>query len=183
MSLKTYFDKHKTARQILLFTLFGQAALLSQILSRLALDLLLKNLTNPVTIAPFPSQALGSFLAFFGSNVICKTVAYILNRRTTFHADNNAVFGAVVYAVMVVILIVIETIAGTPVQNAFYRLFNGQWTGNALSTSTALKPGLYQLCGTLSIMACGIVDSIIVFFMDKFVIMKSSGHSSSNTPV
>jgi len=166
-----------------MFTIVGQTALFTQIFSRLGLDLLLKNLTNPVTIAPFPSQALGSFLAFFISNVICKTVAYFLNRKATFHADNNAVFSAVVYTVMMVIMLVLETIAGTPIQNAFYRLFKGQWTGSSLSTSTVLEPGLYQICGTLSIMACGLVDSIIVFFMDKFVIMKSSGHSSSNTPV
>jgi putative flippase GtrA len=154
------------------------------LLSRLILDLLLKNLTTPVNIVPFPPQALGSFLAFLVSNILCKTVAYILNRKKTFRADSNAVFGAVVYIVMVVVLIVVETIVGTPLQNEFYILFGGKWTGDALNTSSVLKPTMYQLCGSLSIISCGLVDSLIVFLMEKFVIMKSSSnHSSSNTPV
>ncbi len=183
MSLKTYLDKHKTARQIIYFSIVGQISLFTMLISRLILDLLLKNLTNQVNIQPFPPQALGSFLAFLVSNIACKTVAYILNRKKTFKADSNAIFGAVVYTVMVVLLIVVETIVGTPIQNWYYKLFGGQWTGEALNTASVLKPALYQVCGSLAIITCGIIDSVIVFFMEKFVIMKSSNHSNSKTPV
>ena len=183
MSLKTYLEKHKTAKQIIYFTIVGQISLLTMLITRLVLDLLLKNLTNQVNIQPFPPQALGSFLAFLISNIACKTVAYILNRKKTFKADSNAIFGAVVYTVMVILLIVVETIIGTPVQNWYYTLFGGKWTGSALNTASVLKPALYQVCGSLAIITCGIVDSAIVFFMEKFVIMKSSNHSNSNTPV
>lgn len=182
MSLKSYFEKNNTARQILLFTLFSQAAFLTQILARLLLDVLLKTLTQPVHIPPFPAQALGSLIAFFASNVAAKTVAYVLNRRTTFHATTNAASSAVIYAVMVIILVLAETAAGTPLQNAFYRLFKGPWTGDVLTTASASKPALYQLCGSLAVIACGLADSVIIFVMDKFVIMRSD-HSSSNTPV
>ena len=183
MSLKTYLEKHKTAKQIIYFTIIGQISLFTMLISRLIFDLLLKNLTNQVNINPFPPQALGSFLAFLISNILCKTVSYILNRKKTFNADSNAIFGAVVYTVMVILLIVVETIIGTPVQNWYYKLFGGKWTGSALNTASVLRPALYQVCGSLTIITCGIVDSTIVFFMEKFVIMKSSNHSNSKTPV
>ena len=109
MSLKTYLEKHKTAKQIIYFSIVGQIALFTMLISRLIFDLLLKNLTNQVNINPFPPQALGSFLAFLISNIACKTVAYILNRKKTFKADSNAIFGAVVYTVMVVLLIVVAS--------------------------------------------------------------------------
>ena len=183
MSLRTYLEKHNTARQVIYFSIVGQVSLYAMLISRLILDLLMKNLTTPVNIAPFPSQALGSFLAFLISNILCKTVAYILNRKKTFRSDSNAVFSVVVYVVMVVALIVVETIVGTPLQNEFYILFGGKWAGNALNTSSVLKPTMYQLCGSLAIISCGLVDSIIVFLVEKYVIMKPANHSSSNTPV
>ena len=183
MSLRTYLEKHNTARQMISFTIVGQLSLYTMLISRVILDLLMKSLTTPVNIAPFPPQALGSFLAFLISNILCKTVAYILNRKKTFRSDSNAVFSIVVYTVMVVVLIVAETIVGTPLQNEFYILFGGKWTGDALNTSSVLKPTMYQLCGSLSIIACGLVDSIIVFLVEKFAIMKPSDHSSSKTPV
>jgi len=183
MSLKTYLEKHNTARQVLYFSIVGQLSLYAMLLSRVILDLMMKNLTTPVNIAPFPPQALGSFLAFLVSNILCKTVAYILNKKKTFRSDSKAMSGVVIYIVMVVALIVAETIVGTPIQNEFYILFGGKWTGDALNTASVLKPTMYQLCGSLSIIACGVVDSAIVFLVEKFVIMKSPNHSSSNTPV
>jgi len=174
MSVKSYLNKHNTIRQVLFFIVIGQTALLAQILSRIGVDIMLRSLDGTVSIPPFPEQPVGSFMAFLVSNIIAKVLSYILNRKKTFRATGNAVPGAVIYTILVVVLIVVETIVGTPMQNFFYILFHGTFSGNAPTTATVLDPGLYQLCGTLSVLTCGLMDSIIVFLMSKYVIMRSS---------
>ena len=95
-----------------------------------------------------------------------------MNRKKTFKANNNAIFSVVIYIIMVVVLIVAETVVGAPLQNALYGLFGGTHTSQALSTATATNSSLYQLCGTLSQLIYSAADFVIVFLMDKFVIMK-----------
>ena len=119
-------------------------------------------------------QALGSLLAFLLSNIIAKVLSYILNRKKTFKADNNVASSLAIYIVMVVLLIIVETIIGTPLQNWIYALLGGTYEGQSLTTATVSDQVLYQICGTLSPMLYGIGDCVIVFLMDKYVIMKRS---------
>lgn len=158
--------------QAVLFFIFSSLAALAQYLSRFLFDLSFKNLAGFVDVWPFPRQATGSFLAFLFSNIIAKVLSYVLNRKKTFKADNDVTKSMGIYLVMVILLIVIESIIGTPLQNWLYVLFGGAQSGTYLSTATALDPALYQICGTLSPMLYGIGDFLIVFFMDKYVIMK-----------
>lgn len=161
-----------TFKQIFVFFIIGQIALLSQILCRIILDLSLKNLTTVISIKPFEDQALGSFIAFSLSNIIGKALSYILNLKKNFKASNTT-HGIIIYVVMQLTFIIVEAIIGTPLQNSYYVLFKGSWTG-AISTLTVQNHTLYQICGTLSIITCGLVDSTICFVMDKYVIMKKT---------
>lgn len=70
--IKRYFERHKQQLQVLLFMFFSIFAFIAQLLSRLLCDLAFKGMTTPVTIWPFPKQALGSFLAFLISNIIAR---------------------------------------------------------------------------------------------------------------
>lgn len=176
--IKKYFADHPAHRQIALFLVFSFAALCSQLLSRLILDLALKNVSQSVSIWPFQQQALGSLLAFLVSNIIAKTVSYITNRKKTFAADNNVSASVVIYIVTVTVLIIVETVIGTPIQNWLYLLFGGTYAGAQLTTANAAVPWLYQLCGTLSQMLYGIGDMVIIFVMDKYVIMARSKKSA-----
>lgn len=172
--LREYFEKHPAQRQFMQFTLFSFFAMLAQVLSRLLFDVCFKGLSATVAIWPFDRQAIGSLLAFLLSNVIAKVVSYVTNRKTTFAANNNAARSAVIYAVMVTVLIIVETIIGTPLQNRLYTLLGGGFAGAELTTAAAAAPALYQLCGTLSQLLYSAADGIIVFFMDKYVIMTRS---------
>ena len=172
---------NKNIFQLILFVAFSSIAAIAQLGSRVIIDLLLKNLTQTVEIWPFGKQALGSFIAFLVSNIIAKVISYVTNRKTTFKATNNAVSSAVIYTVMVVALIIIETIIGTPLQNGLYGLLGGEFSGAELNTSSALSPSLYQICGVGAQAIYGFFDGIIVFLMDKYVIMRNDTPTDSNT--
>ena len=172
---------NKNIFQLILFVAFSSIAAIAQLGSRVIIDLLLKNLTQTVEIWPFGKQALGSFIAFLVSNIIAKVISYVTNRKTTFKATNNAVSSAVIYTVMVVALIIIETIIGTPLQNGLYGLLGGEFSGAELTTNSALSPSLYQICGVGAQAIYGFFDGIIVFLMDKYVIMRNDTPTDSNT--
>ena len=170
-------EKKKNLKQVILFVMFSTLAAVAQLASRAIIDMVLKNLTQMVEIWPFGKQALGSFIAFLASNIIAKIISYVTNRNTTFKANNNRVRSAIIYGVMVVLLIIIETIIGTPLQNGLYGLLGGGFTGDVITTATVDNQTLYQVCGMLSQAIYGFGDGLIVFFMDKYVIMRNDNNT------
>ncbi|MCD7755656.1 MAG: hypothetical protein LUJ09_04900 [Firmicutes bacterium] len=169
-----YFEKHQEQLQVVWFLTFGLAALFAQLGSRILCDLAFQNMDGTVNIWPFPSQTLGSFLAFLISNMFAKVISYVTNRKKTFQANNNLRFSVIAYVVLVVALIIIETAIGTPLQNGLYTLLGGDFAGTTQATASAQSPGLYQVCGVASQLIYGIGDAIVVFFMDKYLIMKKT---------
>lgn len=176
--LSEYFERHKDRLQVAWFLVFGLAALAVQLVSRVICDLVFQSMDGTVSVWPFPSQTLGSFLAFLISNILAKVVSYATNRKKTFQANNDLCFSVIVYVVLVVTLIVIETIIGTPIQNWLYTLLGGSFDAAKQATATAMSPGLYQVCGVASQLIYGIGDAVIVFFMDKYLIMKKTDETS-----
>ena len=170
--LEAYIADHPKQKEGILFYLYSSIAGFTQVMVHLILDLLLKNVTKPVEIWPFGRQALGTFIAFLISNIVGKTVSFIMNRKKTFEATNNVTLSAVGYFVMCVLLIIAESIVGAPLQNWCYRVLGGQVNGTELSTLTAANGVLYQICAFISQGIYGTVDWIIVFFMDKYIFMR-----------
>ena len=170
--IETYIKEHPKQKEGILFFLYSSVAGFTQVVVHLILDLLLKHLVTPVNIWPFGRQALGTFLAFLISNIVGKTVSFIMNRKKTFEATGNVTLSAVGYFVMCVLLIIAESIVGAPLQNWCYRVLGGKVHGAVLSTLSAENPVLYQICALISQGIYGTVDWIIVFFMDKYVFMK-----------
>lgn len=173
--IHAHLRRNKTERQFVLFMFYGFFALIAELLARFGCDIAFKKLDFMLNIWPFPEQALGSFLAFMISNLLAKTISYVLNRKKTFQANNSAIWSGTVYALLCLVLLIIETIVGTPLQNKLYFLFGGRYNDPDFSTVSALRPGLYQLCGTLSQIIYCSVDSVIMFVMNKYVIMKRHG--------
>ncbi|MCD7818165.1 MAG: hypothetical protein LUH07_03840 [Lachnospiraceae bacterium] len=172
--LSGYFERHKSQLQVVWFLIFGLAALIAQLGSRIVCDIAFQGMDSTVHIWPFPSQTLGSFLAFLVSNILAKVISYVTNRKKTFQANNNLCLSVVIYIVLVVALIVIETIIGTPMQNGLYVLLGGDFAGTAQATASAQSPVLYQACGVASQLIYGIGDAVVVFFMDKYLIMRKT---------
>ncbi len=170
--ISEYFNSHKSQLQVAWFLLFGLCALIAQLVSRIVCDIVFQNLVNTITIWPFPSQTLGSFLAFLISNIIAKVISFITNRKKTFQANNNIYLSIILYVILVVVLIIVETIIGTPLQNALYTIAGGRFISDTQASVNATSQVLYQICGVVSQLIYGIGDAIIVFFMDKYIIMK-----------
>lgn len=62
-------------------------------------------------------------------------------------------------------------LAASNIQNGLYGLLGGKFTGTMQATASARSPVLYQACGVASQLLYGIGDSVIVFFLDKYLIM------------
>ncbi|MCD7956085.1 MAG: hypothetical protein LUG93_10135 [Lachnospiraceae bacterium] len=169
-----YFERHKSQLQVAWFLVFGLVALIVQLGARIVCDIAFQGMERTVEIWPFPSQTLGSFLAFLVSNTLAKLISYVTNRKKTFQANNNLCLSVVIYIILVIALVIIETIIGTPIQNGLYVLLGGNFAGTIQATASAKSPVLYQTCGVASQLIYGIGDSVIVFFMDKYLIMKKT---------
>ncbi|MCD8211586.1 MAG: hypothetical protein LUC17_00985 [Oscillospiraceae bacterium] len=170
--IRNYFENHNGQREAVMFAFFSLLAGIAQLIVRWVLDLVLRNLTTTVEIWPFPEQALGSLLAFLISNVVAKAMSYAINRTQTFQADNDLRVSVVLYTILTIIVIALETIVGVPLQNWCYEIMGGTFTSAHHMTTTAAQLGLYQVAGTISVCIYNFFGGIVVFVMDKFLIMR-----------
>lgn len=153
----TYVKEHKTMLQAILFMVFSCLAFVAQLGTQALFDWALSGVDKVVKVWPFPEQALGTLISFLIANVVAKVISFVMNRKKTFNANNNKVFSAVTYTIMVVTLIIVETLVGEPLANALNTASNGV---------------LGNWAETIAIIIYSIPDFIIVFLMDKFVIMR-----------
>ena len=174
---KTYLKENPEKREVFFYIIFTFLAFVCDLITRFVFDLLLAGYSDVVTIWIFPPQAQGTLIAFLIANIVAKVVSFIMNRKTTFRANNNRAFSIITYIIMCVVFIIIETVIGAPLQNWLYTVFGGTWTGPALTTASALNGGLYQFCGSLSQIIYGLCDFIAAFFLDKYIIMR---HTEEN---
>jgi len=121
----------------------------------------------------FGVQPLSVFIAFLIGNVVAKVLSYILNRKKTFNAVNNLAFSMTVYTIMCVTLIIVETLIGAPLGKWFANtLPDGFW--NILGTSQAQELANPDWSSTLAMILYSTADFLIVFLMEKFVIMNDN---------
>ncbi len=121
----------------------------------------------------FGVQPLAVFIAFLIGNIVAKVLSYILNRKKTFGAVNNLVFSMTVYAIMCVVLIIVETLIGSPFGKWLAEtLPDGFW--NVLGTSQAQELANPDWSSTIAMIIYSTADFLIVFLMEKFVIMNDN---------
>lgn len=111
---------------------------------------------NPFITIGLDSFTLAGFIAYLVANIVAKVISYILNRKKTFAAVNNLAFSFSVYVIMCVALIVAETFIAVPIQNF--------WIGIGVPADVA---------GMVTVITYSIPDFLIVFLMEKFVIMNN----------
>ena len=111
---------------------------------------------NPFITIGLDSFTLAGFIAYLVANIVAKVISYILNRKKTFAAVNNLAFSFSVYVIMCVALIVAETFIAVPIQNF--------WIGIGVPADAA---------GMVTVITYSIPDFLIVFLMEKFVIMNN----------
>ena len=106
--------------------------------------------------APGRNGAFGTagFIAMLVSKCIAEIISFTINRKKTFNANNNVVFSAIMYVLTVIALILFTT-----------------WLAGVLGD--AIGPAIGADFGnTISKMLGSLISWVVIFLMDKFVIMR-----------
>lgn len=157
----TFTQKHESLWQFIKFTLVSSLAGITETVSFFVLSTLLgTRLTDDFDFFVFHYTAekslnLGLFIAFFASAILAEIVSFLVNRKATFHANNNFWRSAVMYLVLVLAVISLKTWIVTVLTP-----WVGAWTQNQL-----LIEWIPKAISMLIAMA-------IIFPMNKFVIMR-----------
>ena len=172
-----FLTDHANIFQIVKFTLISLIAFIAEFASMYALQYGLLDLYGNVTFkwfvfkyTPEKNFGLAGFIAMLVSKCIAEIISFIINRKKTFSANNNVVFSAIMYVITVISIIILSTwLAGDDALGGVLGAAVGADLGNTIS----------KLLGSL-------LSWVIVFLMDKFVIMRKTykydvmtiGHSS-----
>lgn len=164
--IKKYLTEHQNLMQVVKFTMYSIMAFLVEFGVFYALQYGLAGKYGDVDFhwflfhyAPGKSGAYGlaGFVAFLVSKCIAEVIAFTLNRKKTFEANNNAAYSAVMYALTVVAIILLST-----------------WLGGALGGVIGSSIGA-DAGNTIAKLLGSFLSWVIMFIMDKFVIMRKSG--------
>ena len=154
-----YVNTHQTLMQAIKFTLISLVAFVSEfaIMYILQYSLLSTCGEEDFTWWIFNyaggrtgAFGLAGFIAMLGSKFVAEVISFTQNWKKNFKANSNKVFGVTVY-VLTVIAIIIFT----------------QWLSGALANVIKNEAGL-----TVCKMVGSIVSFVVMFLMDKFVIMR-----------
>ena len=172
-----FLTDHANIFQIVKFTLISLIAFIAEFASMYALQYGLLDLYGNVPFkwfvfkyTPEKNFGLAGFIAMLVSKCIAEIISFIINRKKTFSANNNVVFSAIMYVITVVSIIILSTwLAGDDALGGVLGAAVGADLGTTIS----------KLLGSL-------LSWVIVFLMDKFVIMRKTykydvmtiGHSS-----
>lgn len=172
-----FLTDHANIFQIVKFTLISLIAFIAEFASMYALQYGLLDLYGNVTFkwfvfkyTPEKNFGLAGFIAMLVSKCIAEIISFIINRKKTFSANNNVVFSAIMYVITVISIIILSTwLAGDDALGGVLGAAVGADLGTTIS----------KLLGSL-------LSWVIVFLMDKFVIMRKTykydvmtiGHSS-----
>ncbi len=168
--IKNYLNEHQNILQLVKFAIFSMVAFVVEYLSFTILVLSLKSINQPISwwifVYPKTTGGLGAFIAFLTSTVLAQTVSFIINRKKTFNANNNVVFSAIMYAIMVFGIIVVNTYLGAALTKAF----------NKVIDNVVICQYIGKLIGSFA-------SFIITFIMNKFVIMRRKPEPEKETVI
>ena len=168
---KGFTQKHVGVWQFIKFSLVSSLAGITETVSFFVLSTLLgTRLTEDFDFFVFhytneKQLNLGLFIAFFASAILAEIVSFLINRKATFHANNNFWRSAVMYLLLVLAVISLKTWIVTVLTP-----WVGSWTGNQL-----LIEWIPKAISMLIAMA-------IIFPMNKFVIMRHDEAPQEDAP-
>ena len=174
-------EKGTLLQLVLFIALSTIAAGVQWVIAYFGEDLLLKvnsDLAKVILIDTAFQQTIAAFIGFLVSNIVAKLLSYFLNRKTTFGARKYLAFSLTMFIILSVILIVVETLIAIPLTNLFYGNVHyaadgvTHTVGNAFGQFLEDKTGDgWGWCKIIAIVTYSLIDLIIVFIMNKLVIM------------
>lgn len=158
---KAFMTRHGNIWQVVKFTFISLIAFLAEFATMYALQYGLADVCGQdfhwfVFNYDASQGGQATFIAMLGSKCIAEIISFTINRKKTFKANNNVVFSAIMYVITVVALIIFSTWLAGPI-------------GNAMGAHN-IDEGLSS---TVSKMVGSIISFVVIFLMDKFVIMRN----------
>lgn len=164
--VKVWLKEHKNILQIIKFIGISLIAFVVEYVVFLALQYGLANVCGQEDFSWFlfeykggkaGAYGLAGFIAFLVSKCIAEVISFTINRKKNFEADNNLIFSIVTYVITIIGIILLST-----------------WLGGALSNVLGPKIGA-DWANLIGKFLGSFISFIIVFIMDKFVIMTKKG--------
>ena len=106
----------------------------------------------------------GYILPFFLSNFIANTVGYFLNKSKTFKSD-APIWHYIIYIVLLILLIIFTT-----------------WL-QGLIVNALVKVNFEALAPTIAAMAAGTIQMLVLFPLQKFVLLREKKEEIKSEPV
>jgi putative flippase GtrA len=168
---KAFTKKHENIWQFIKFALMSSIAAVVEISSLfICSKLIFKSLDNRAVdwwifhYDPDTTGGLGSMISFFISTTLAQIVAFITNRKKTFYANNNIVFSAIVYTLMMATIICLQTWSGPILQQKFDAVIHDQ------NVSLLLAKLLWMF-----------MSFLFIFPMNKYIIMRKKPERTAKT--
>lgn len=177
--LQTLVDKIKAnenLRQMIVFTLFSFICGGSQLILTLALTQM--KYAGGVLAAPFKGIPVGEFaifgfdttaefIGFLVGSVTGQVLTFVLNRKKTFNCTNNIVISGIMYVILAIAIIFMQTFLGGAITSACYK---------AMPEPSKFLGLLFNLAGQA---VGGIAALIISFLGNKFLVMRNWGEKKA----
>ncbi len=162
----SYLKEHEDIRQMVLFFLFSLICGATQFIITLVLPLLLNlipSLKPSFSWFLFIYPTTGEFIGFLVGSIVGQVLTFVLNRKKTFNVPDYVALRAVLYAIMAILIILMQTYLGGVVTSACQ---------NAAPNASELLKSVFNITGQA---VAGIAALIINFLGNKFFIMRDWG--------
>ena len=166
-----YIKSHEDLRQMVLFVLFSMCCAACQTITQFVL----KYAIGAFNKEPFSwfifnynqEKGLAEFIGFLAGAVVGQVMTFVLNRKKTFKATNNVVVSGIMYAIIAVGIIILQTYLGLVVSSA---------CNNAALKNGTSTEGIFVFLFTVTGMAVGgLVALVLSFLGNKFLVMRDWG--------
>ncbi len=165
-------NANENVRQMVVFTLFSFICGGSQLILTLALTQL--KYVGGVLAEPFKGIPVGNFsifgyettaefIGFLVGSITGQVLTFVLNRKKTFNCTNNVVISGIMYTILAVFIIFMQTLLGGAITSACY---------GANPTPSSALGLLFNLAGQA---VGGIAALVISFLGNKFLVMRNWG--------
>ena len=173
--LIAYIKAHENLRQVVLFVLFSFICGATQFVLTIGLSLLrfaggtlaqsFAGWQISEGFAVFAYDSTAEFIGFLVGSVAGQVLTFVLNRKKTFNVSDHIAFRAVAYAVLAVLIILMQVFLGGIITKSCW---------DAKPDANGFLAFLFNMSG---LVVGGIAAVIINFLGNKFLVMRKFGNA------
>lgn len=174
-ALVQYIKAHEELRQMVLFLLFSFLCAAAQTVTQFVLKYAIGAANDAQFewfLFKYPyEKGLAEFIGFICGAIIGQVMTFVLNRKKTFKATNNVIIAGIMYAIIAICIILLQTYLGGVITDAC----NKAAVANGTNTE-----GIVGFLITLTGMAVGGICALVLSFLgNKYLVMRNWGKKKS----